>query len=71
MMTVENMLDDRLIRFYDNIRQQVEADRPHKHKLTSGSTVRQYAEQLRGELTRRRLNHTPIDWPFVADDQER
>ena len=70
-MTVENMPDERLIRFYDNIRQQVEADRPHNHKLTSGPTVRQYAEQLRGELTRRRLKHTPIDWPFVPVDQKR
>jgi hypothetical protein len=68
-MGVENMPDDRLIRFYDNIRQQVDADRPHAHKLTSGPTVRQYAEQLRSELVRRRLKHTPIDWPFVPDDQ--
>ena len=70
-MTVENMPDERLIIFYENIRQQVDADRPHAHKLTSGPTVRQYAEQLRGELTRRRLRHTPIVWPFVPDDPKR
>jgi hypothetical protein len=70
-MTVENMPDERLISFYENIRQQVDADRPHAHKLTSGATVRQYAEQLRGELTRRRLSHTPIVWPFVPDDPKR
>ena len=70
-MAIENMPDERLIRFYENIRQQVEADRPYKHKVTSGPTVRQYAEQLRGELTRRRLSHAPIYWPLVPDDQKR
>jgi hypothetical protein len=67
-MAVENMPDERLLCFYENIRQQVEADRPHRHKLTSGASVRQHAEQLRSEILRR---HTPIDWPFVSDDQKR
>jgi hypothetical protein len=49
----------------------MEADRPHRHKLTSGASVRQHAEQLRSEILRRRLDHTPIDWPFVSDDQKR
>jgi hypothetical protein len=70
-MAVENMPDERLLRFYENIRQQVEADRPLRHKLTSGASVLQHAEQLRSEILRRRLDHTPIDWPFVSDDQKR
>jgi hypothetical protein len=27
-----------------------------------GTSVRQYAEALRVEMTRRRLRHTPIEW---------
>jgi hypothetical protein len=59
------MPDDRLIHFYENIRQQAEADRAHKHHFTAGPTVRQYAEKLRDEMIKRRLQHSPIDWPSV------
>ena len=62
-MGVESMPDERLINFYESIRQQADADRAHKHHLTSGPTVRQYADQLRAEMVRRRLQHLPIDWP--------
>jgi hypothetical protein len=61
-MSVENMPDERLRCFYENIRQQVVADRPFQHKLTSDPTVRQYADRLRDEILRRRLKHDPIDW---------
>jgi hypothetical protein len=61
-MSVENMPDERLVYFNEDIRKQVEADRPFKHKLTSGPTVRQYADRLRDEILRRQLKHDPIDW---------
>ena len=62
-MSVERMPDERLTHFYDNIRQQVEADRAHKHQFTAGPTVRQYADQLRSEMVKRRLKYSPIEWP--------
>jgi len=62
-MSVERMPDERLIRFYDNIRQQVDTDRACKHRFMANPTVRQGADQLRSEIVKRRLTHSPIDWP--------
>ena len=63
-MSVEHMPDERLTHFYESIRQQVEADRTNKHQFTAGPNVREYADRLRNEMTRRRLRHTPIEWPL-------
>jgi hypothetical protein len=68
-MSFENTPDDRLLCFYENIRKQVDADRPLKHKLTTGPTVRQYADRLRDEIVKRRLGHEPIHWPGPIDAQ--
>ena len=57
------MPDQRLVHYYENIRQQVDADRAHKHQFATGPTVREYADRLRNEMIRRRLQHAPIDWP--------
>ena len=57
------MPDERVKIFYENIRQQVAAERELKHRFLSGRTVRQYADQLRDELVKRRLQYTPIEWP--------
>jgi hypothetical protein len=65
-MSIERMPDERLTLFYENIRQQVEADRAHKHQFMANPTVRQYADQLRSEMIKRRLKHSPIDWPHQA-----
>ena len=62
-MSVEHMPDQRLAYFYENIRQQVEADRTNKHQFMANPTVRQYADTLRGEMIKRRLQHAPIEWP--------
>jgi hypothetical protein len=56
------MPDESLTRYYENIRQQVEADRVHKHQFTAGPTVRQYADRLRDEMIRRQLQHSAINW---------
>jgi hypothetical protein len=66
-MSVERMPDESLVGYYENIRQQVEADRAHKHQLTGGPTVRQYVDSLRDEMIRRRLQHSPITWPPESD----
>ena len=62
-MAVENLRDENLLRFYDSIREQAEADRRSKHKFAVGHSVKKYAETLRGEITKRRLQYTPIEWP--------
>jgi hypothetical protein len=62
-MSVEHMPDQRLAYFYENIRQQVEADRRNKHQFMANPTVRQYADTLRSEMIKRRLQHAPIEWP--------
>jgi hypothetical protein len=62
-MSIENMPDERLALFYENVRQQVDADREHKHRFMAGPTVRQYADKLRDEMLKRQLRHSPIDWP--------
>jgi hypothetical protein len=62
-MSVGRMPDERLARFYENIRQQVEADRAWKHQFMANPTVRQYADRLGTEMMKRRLKHSPIEWP--------
>jgi hypothetical protein len=61
-MLIENLRDENLLRFYDNIREQVEADKRSKYKFAASHSVKEYAEALRGEMTIRRLQHTPIEW---------
>jgi hypothetical protein len=36
-------------------------DRQHKRKFM-GPAVREYADELRHEMLKRRLQHSPIDW---------
>jgi hypothetical protein len=62
-MSVEDMPDERLTRFYENIRKEVEADRMYKQRFMSSPTVREYADSLRSEMIKRRLGHCPIEWP--------
>jgi hypothetical protein len=57
-----DLSDESLLRYYDNIRKQVEADRGNKHKFMTSHTIKAYAESLRLELYERRLSHAPIVW---------
>jgi hypothetical protein len=50
------------LRFYEGVREQVEADRRSKYKFAAGHSVKEYAEALRSEMTKRRLRQTPIEW---------
>jgi hypothetical protein len=61
-MNFSQMKDERLLAFYENVRQQValDADSPYRF---AGDGVRAYAERLREEMNRRRLRFMPIDWP--------
>jgi hypothetical protein len=39
--------DESLLRYYDNIRKQVEADRGNKHKFVASASIKEYAESFR------------------------
>ena len=55
--------DERLLAFYENVRRQVEMDlRSGGRYRFAGEGVKQYADKLREEMDRRRLQFTPIDW---------
>jgi hypothetical protein len=61
-MNFSQMKDERLLLFYDAVRQQVILDGNSRYRL-AGDGVRAYADKLRQEMERRRLGFTPIDWP--------
>jgi hypothetical protein len=56
--------NESLLVFYENIRRQVEADLQSGGRYRfAGDGVKQYADQLREEMDRRRLRYSRIDWP--------
>ena len=61
-MNYSQMKDERLLAFYENVRQQVILDGNCRYRF-AGDGVRAYAEKLREEMDKRRLKFTPIDWP--------
>ena len=62
-MNFSQSKDERLLVFYENVRQQVELDKRvgSRYRLV-GDGVKQYADRLREEIERRRLRFTPINW---------
>ncbi|KRQ95695.1 hypothetical protein CQ12_03695 [Bradyrhizobium jicamae] len=62
-MNFSQMKDERILAFYENVRQQVELDlRAGGRYRFAGPGVKEYAERLREEMDRRRLQYDPIDW---------
>ena len=61
-MNYSQMKDERLLAFYENVRQQVALDAGSRYRF-AGEGVRAYADKLREEMDRRRLRFTPINWP--------
>jgi len=61
-MSASDLSDESLLRYYDSIRQAVEAERRNKHKFMTSDSIKEYAETLRLELYKRRLSDAPIDW---------
>jgi len=56
--------NESLLVFYENIRRQVEADMQSGGRYRfAGDGVKQYPDQLREEMDRRRLRYSRIDWP--------
>ena len=62
-MSFERISDESIARYYESIRQQAEADRKHKEHFAASPKVRERAEKLREEMIKRRLQHSPINWP--------
>ena len=63
-MNYSQMKDERLLLFYDAVRQQVILDGNSRYRL-AGDGVRVYADKLQEEIERRRLSFRRIDWPSV------
>jgi hypothetical protein len=60
-MNYSQMKDERLLAFYEHVRQQVALD-AGSHYRFAGDGVRAYADNLREEMDKRWLKFTPIDW---------
>jgi len=63
-MKFANLSDESLLAYYDSIRRQVAADAnmDGRYRLV-GSRVKEYADALKDEMSRRQLSFTPIHWP--------
>jgi len=61
-MNFAQMKDERLLLFYEAVREQVILDGNSPHRF-AGEGVRAYADKLREEMDRRRIRYMPIDWP--------
>lgn len=66
-MSLSGLCDESLLRYYESVRKEVEADRDlmrrgHTHFFANSDGVKKYAAGLRQELERRRLRFPPILW---------
>jgi hypothetical protein len=62
-MGIEFLSDESILRFYEDIRQQVAADLATGNRYRfAGEAARQQAERLRIEIDRRRLRCNPVEW---------
>ena len=68
-MGIELLSDESILRFYEDIRQQVAADlaTENRFRLMSGAAVKQRTERLRTEIDRRRLRCNPIEWRDLSE----
>jgi len=63
VMGIESLSDESVLRFYEDIRQQVAADLASGNRYRFiGEAAKQQAERLRIEIARRRLKCNPIEW---------
>ena len=63
-MRFANSTDESLLAYYESVRRQVVADNRlgGRYRLI-GASVREYADQLQHEMSRRQLPFKPIEWP--------
>ena len=63
-MDLSDSKDERLLSYYEDVRRQVELDNMSGGRYRfAGDGMKQYANNLREEMDRRRLRFRPIDWP--------
>ena len=63
VMGIESLSDESVLRFYEDIRQQVAADLASGNRYRFlGEAAKQQAERLRIEIARRRLRCNPIEF---------
>jgi hypothetical protein len=63
-MNMADASDESLLAYYESIRRQVAADLQQRSRYRLvGANVREYAERLKDEITRRQLPFKPIVWP--------
>jgi hypothetical protein len=60
-MNFKQTKDERLLAFYEGGRHQVTLDTGSRYKFV-GEGVREYADKLREEIERRKLQFIPICW---------
>jgi hypothetical protein len=65
-MNFSDSSDECLLHYYESVRRQVIADSQsgRRYRLV-GANVREYADRLKDEIDRRRLEFRPIDWPSL------
>ena len=63
-MDLLSLTDESLLAYYESVRRQVAADTSlgGRYRLV-GAVVKEYADRLKGEMDRRRLEFRPIVWP--------
>ena len=62
-MAIQHLTDESILQLYENIRQQVEADRRLGAEFRLlGDTAKEQAQRLRDEIDRRGLRVAPIIW---------
>jgi len=59
--------DVSVLRLYENIRQQVEADISNGRYHFLGEAAKQRADEIRREIDRRDLFALPINWPSQSE----
>ncbi len=64
-MPLSNLNDASILRYYNNVRDQVDEERHSKHQFMSSDKLRHYADSLQEELIRRRVPFTPIQWSVI------
>jgi hypothetical protein len=65
-MSLLSLTDESLIAYYESNRRQAMADGRIGHRRLVGVTVKDYADRLKSEMVRRRLEFTPIVWPSLS-----
>jgi hypothetical protein len=62
-MHLTDATDESLLAIYESLRRQVMADVRLGGRRLAGNAMKQYADQLKDEMNRRRISFTPIEWP--------